>query len=114
MSNSAPNGSALQRWGINMQPIDPSGRTNPTTNPTTNTAASTAAAGPFGHDMSYPSTPGGARRRAEVAMSVIHGMAALGDSIADRSAAGSSSRGGGGGVGNMGSRSAGSRLSFQP
>lgn len=52
-----------------------------------------------------PSTPGGAKRRAEIAMSIIHSMAAVGDTIVEgtrqgvgasgRSSSGYSARNGG-------------------
>ena len=37
----------------------------------------------------YPSTPGGAKRRAEIAMSIINGMSSIGESIAQNGLNGS-------------------------
>ena len=88
--SSAPN-AATQRWGIDMTPLDPN-------KPALVNLRSVAGLPDLpsvqgGSGPAYPSTPGGAKRRAEIAMSIIHSMAAVGDTIAD-GARSSAQRGG--------------------
>ena len=86
--NSAPN-EALQRWGINMAPILPDNHV--TTNVTStslpefphHTKKNVANRLKPGQATVNPSTPGGAKRRAELAMSIINSMAGVADAIAD-------------------------------
>lgn len=89
VESGAPN-SAMQRWGIDMAPINPD---KPVlANLRTVAGLPDLPAGGSSHDEAkgaYPSTPGGAKRRAEIAMSIIHSMAAAGDAIANQGSRGS-------------------------